>query len=484
MFRLQRVVHHHRGRIPPAFEGRGIDDRFDRRAGLQKGQGVIELTADGGVVEVGRSDHGQDFAGVRYDHDHGRVVAPVCVQHGHIFLNDLFGLRLQVEVDGGPDLESAFQESVVSVLLAQVVFDVLGEVGCGLHFAGASQRLQGGSMPHPLRRRDVVVLNHLVEHVALAFLGLIETDGRVVERRRLRQAGQQRGLGQVQLAGVLVEKGLRGRFDAVRALPVENLIQVHRQDVLLGELPVELDRGQRLLEFAGDRDIEADLVGVEAAGQLLGDSRAARRAGAAEIDHHTAQNRHRLDPLVAPEGRVLRGHGSVDHDRCDLVERDKGAPAAVGRFDFLQQLAVAVVDAGGLESVDRNFGRVRQAGVYPAIGFDGPPDRRHGGKGRGKGSGEEQAKKDQDADQKETPGHGEAVLTATGDTRKELGWQLRFAGGFSARALTRRHAARIWARSGHAAHYTRASQGIDGPKAGCRHKRERAGVAAGFVARW
>ena len=101
------------------------------------------------------------------------------------------------------------------------------------------------------------------------------------------------------------------------------------------EFPVNEDVAGRLLEFAGDRDIEADLVGVEAAGQLLGDSRAAGGAVAAEIDRYTAQNRHRLDPLVAPEGRVLRGHGSVDHDRCDLVERDKGAPAAVGRFDFL-----------------------------------------------------------------------------------------------------------------------------------------------------
>ena len=64
--------------------------------------------------------------------------------------------------------------------------------------------------------------------------------GRVVLRRRLHQAGDQRRFGHVEVARVLVEVALRGGLDAVALVPVVDLVQVHLQDLVLGELLVQL----------------------------------------------------------------------------------------------------------------------------------------------------------------------------------------------------------------------------------------------------
>ncbi|MEZ4531354.1 MAG: hypothetical protein R2855_10015 [Thermomicrobiales bacterium] len=74
------------------------------------------------------------------------------------------------------------------------------------------------------------------------------------------ETGKQRGLCQIELAGVLVEVGLvRGSFDA-GTLSVEDLVQVHHQDVLLGILRGRARSRRALLELARDRDIETDLL--------------------------------------------------------------------------------------------------------------------------------------------------------------------------------------------------------------------------------
>ena len=59
----------------------------------------------------------------------------------------------------------------------------------------------------------------------------------------------------------------------------------------------------------------------------------------------------RLDPLVAPEGRVLGGDGGVDQVGRDLLEGDERPPAVVLIGDLLQEHAVAVENAGRLEDV-------------------------------------------------------------------------------------------------------------------------------------
>ena len=72
-----------------------------------------------------------------------------------------------------------------------------------------------------------------------------------------------------------MEVGLRGRLDAVRAVAVKNLIEVHGEDVVLRELTLERDGRQTLAPFALDRHLGANSLGMDGADELLGDGRAA-----------------------------------------------------------------------------------------------------------------------------------------------------------------------------------------------------------------
>ena len=239
---------------------------------------------------------------------------------------------------------------------------------------------------------DVAELDHLIEHVLLPAMRVFRIERRVEVGRLLRNAGQQRGLGQVQLRGRLVEVGLGGRLDAVRAVPVENLIEIHGQDVVLGELPLQGDGRQRLAPFALDRDLGANRLGMDGAHELLGDGRAAGRSRAAGDDERAAGDGERLDTFVAPEGRVLGGDRGVDEIGRDLFERHECPPAVVLIGDLLQEHAVAIENAGRLEESGRDVGGVGQAAVDLLILLHGRGDR---------GSGRERAGNDRDGEEKE-----------------------------------------------------------------------------------
>ena len=68
----------------------------------------------------------------------------------------------------------------------------------------------------------------------------------------LNHAGQQRALGQIELAHILAEVGLRGLAKSVdreaAALAEVDLVGVHLEDLLLGEAVLELE---------GDEDLDA-----------------------------------------------------------------------------------------------------------------------------------------------------------------------------------------------------------------------------------
>ena len=95
---------------------------------------------------------------------------------------------------------------------------------------------------------------------------------RVVARRRLRQAGQQRRLPEPELARVLREVGLRRGLDPVGVVAVVDLVHVLVEDPVLRPAAAQLDREARLLDLALERPLLRD---VEVAHELLRDRRAA-----------------------------------------------------------------------------------------------------------------------------------------------------------------------------------------------------------------
>src|SRR5206468_3085981 len=95
----------------------------------------------------------------------------------------------------------------------------------------------------------------------------------VVHGRRLRQPREQRGLGQRERLRALGEERLRRRLRSVRGAPVEDLVDVVGEDLLLRPDPGDLLGEARLLDLAGERP--PGLADVEIPDELLRDRRAA-----------------------------------------------------------------------------------------------------------------------------------------------------------------------------------------------------------------
>ena len=97
---------------------------------------------------------------------------------------------------------------------------------------------------------DLARLDHATQHVCATRVRLLDARCRVVARGRSRQAGDQRRLGQRQVPDLLVEVDLGGGADAVGSLPQEDPVQVLGQDLLLGELVLEAQGEEHLVQLA------------------------------------------------------------------------------------------------------------------------------------------------------------------------------------------------------------------------------------------
>src|SRR5258705_700308 len=113
-------------------------------------------------------------------------------------------------------------------------------------------------------------LGHPSQYIALANFGPVHIDDRVVARRRLWQTGEHRDLRHAQLIELFAEIDLGRRTEAVSALAEVNLIDVELQDLVLCQAVLDLERQQRLAEFATEgffsaqEEIACHLHGVRA----------------------------------------------------------------------------------------------------------------------------------------------------------------------------------------------------------------------------
>ena len=203
------------------------------------------------------------------------------------------------------------------------------------------------------RQRIAVALGHQVEDLVpalddlgvfghdeggLAGAGLVLGEGyvalldrvqdEVVVRRRLRQPGEDRRLGDRQVVELLAEVRLGGGLDPVALVAVVVLVEVGGDD-----LPLALDAGvglgqadrlDDLLELPLDlavRVLDEILIEQALADELLGDRRGTPAPAADAVDAG-GDDRQRIEARVLPERLVLdRGLG-VDDDRRDVLERD------------------------------------------------------------------------------------------------------------------------------------------------------------------
>ena len=244
--------------------------------------GEVELA----LLVVATADHGENPAvpGVDRHERRGRIV-PL----GQPFVDRLRGEMLQVEVDGRVDLEPAAEDLPGAVVGDELLLDVLGEVALA---AGRHGQVYVPRLRQLLRvcgqlflERDQALVVHHLENEAPTRLGGLRVRGRVVRAGARRQAREEGGLRERQVARVLAEVDARGHLDPVGAVPEVDGVQVGGEDPVLRPLALELPCEGRLLQLAADRAL---LLRVRVLDELLRDRRAA-------LDD-------RLVPDVGPDG--------------------------------------------------------------------------------------------------------------------------------------------------------------------------------------
>ena len=177
--------------------------------------------------------------------------------------------------------------------------------------------------------REVVVALHLPQHVVAAGERLLGIEGRVVAGGLVDHTHQAGSLFDRKVFGILCEKGVGRGLDAVGVAAEEDLVEIHRHDLFLGIIALDLDGGDPLLELdadhldcpsAGDAALHV-LTGIEGLGQLLGDGTAAALRGVSQedrLEEHAAQAAE-VDAGMPVEAGILGGDGRVDHVAGDLV---------------------------------------------------------------------------------------------------------------------------------------------------------------------
>src|SRR5262249_13214009 len=115
-------------------------------------------------------------------------------------------------------------------------------------------------------------------------------------------------------------------------------VEIHLQDLCLGELALEPQRQQRFLKLAVDRAL---LRQKEILGELLGDSRAALRDGTMQdVGDEGAPNAVRVDAVVVVEATVLDGDECLRHIARHFRQRQRRA----GEIAAARERAVLHVD--------------------------------------------------------------------------------------------------------------------------------------------
>ena len=256
---LRRLVVDDRLRPPALFERGRIDEGFEGRARLALGvDGPVELA----LVVVPPADDGADRAGaVESDECALRNILRRAVDR---LADDRLGLFLQPEVDRRLDDDVLGD---VRRQIGQIAHHHVGGIVLAASPVGAGGRRFLGLRRRQLLGRDEVLRGHCLEDDEGAGLGAFGVAHRRETRGRLEQPGERGGFRKRDLAGVLVEIAPRRRLHAGRARAEIDPVQIHLQDLVLGELRLQPERQHRFLDLALDR-----LVGCQkdVLGELLG----------------------------------------------------------------------------------------------------------------------------------------------------------------------------------------------------------------------
>ena len=134
--------------------------------------------------------------------------------------------------------------------------------------------------------------------------------------RRLRQGHQQGRLPERQAAWLFAEIGERCRAHAFEIAAIRRNAQIQRQDLVLGERALELERTHHLTQLRGEAAFASRF---EQAGHLHGDGRrAGDDASLTDQLHHRPSERERVDAAMRFKALVLVGKQQAQEPRIDV----------------------------------------------------------------------------------------------------------------------------------------------------------------------
>ena len=120
-------------------------------------------------------------------------------------------------------------------------------------------------------RIQLAMLGHLRQHQVTSFERPLRVLHRVVITGAFEHANQSGAFQYIELVGRLVEISPGGHFNAEGVVQKWHGIEVGFKNLGLGINRLDFQRGNRLLDFAGDGGSAANFFGVQVARQLLGD---------------------------------------------------------------------------------------------------------------------------------------------------------------------------------------------------------------------
>ncbi len=154
----------------------------------------------------------------------------------------------------------------------------------------------------------------------LALLGPFRVHEGVLPRRGLRQARQHGGFRRREVGQVLAEVDVGGRGEAVGPAPEEDLVHVQLEDLVLGEVRLDLERQEELGELAGD----GLLPGEEEVARHLHGDRARPLPAPLQVGEGGAGDPGEIDAAMLVEPVVLGREDRVLHDRRHVLDLDDG----------------------------------------------------------------------------------------------------------------------------------------------------------------
>ena len=265
---------------------------------------------------------------------------------------------LRARVERRVDAQAALVDALAAVLALEVLADLLEEVRCdrgriAVQVQAQRLRLRGVG----LLAADVLLRGHPVEHVVAAGERALGVVDRRQPGRVLGHAGDERRLGERQVLHRLAEQEAARRLDPVGAVAEVDLVAVEREDLLLGEVLLDLEGEDHLLDLP--------LVGLlrgqeQQPGELHRERGEALPAAAgAKVRERGARDAPRVDAEVLPEVLVLdRDDGVAQHGRDvaerhhhPLLDRELADQAAVARQHLRDDVRLEVLERGHLRQV-------------------------------------------------------------------------------------------------------------------------------------